>query len=127
MEGEADIVLSFELAETLRWLHYLRPEGRVITSLQRIIPPAVYAGMGRYPENSEEIIKERIKNPIFLNALALAEELGNPRLVNTLLLGVVSNLLDLPVELWKTVIAERVPPKLKDLNRVAFDKGREFK
>ena len=127
IEGEADIVLSFELAETVRWLHFLKPDGRVITSLQRIIPPAVYAGMGSYPENPEETIKKRIKSPIFLNALALAEDLGNPKLVNTLLLGVVSNLLDLSIELWKTVIADRVPPKLKDLNLVAFDKGREFK
>jgi indolepyruvate ferredoxin oxidoreductase beta subunit len=127
MEGEADIVLSFELAETVRWLYFLRPDGRVITSLQRIIPPAVYAGMGSYPENPEETIKKRVKSPIFLDALALAEDLGNPKLVNTLLLGVVSNLLDLSIELWKTVIADRVPPKLKDLNLVAFDKGREFK
>lgn len=127
MEGEADIMLSFELAETVRWLHFLKPGGRVITSLQKIIPPAVYAGMGSYPEDAEAVIRQRTVDPIFVDALPLAASLGNPRLVNTILLGVASTLLDLPLEGWKTVIAERVPPKFKELNLVAFDRGREFK
>lgn len=127
IEGEADILLSFEVAEALRWLHFLGPRGRVITSLQQIIPPAVYAGMGSYPENAAEIIQEKTPDPILVDALPLAQELGNPRLVNTILLGIMSNMLDLPVDQWKTVIARRVPPKFKALNLVAFDRGREFK
>lgn len=127
MEGEADILLSFELAEAVRWLHFLRPQGRVISSLQRIVPPAVFAGMGSYPDNASDTIRERTHNPILIDALPLAEKLGNPRLVNTILLGITSNLLDLPIEQWKAVIAERVPPKFKDLNLQAFNKGREFK
>jgi len=126
MEGEADILLSFELAETVRWLHYLKPGGRVITSLQCIIPPAVYAGMGSYPENAQGVIRERISNPIFVDALPLAAELGNPRLVNTILLGIASTFLDLPLDGWKTVIADRVPPKFKELNMVAFERGRNL-
>ncbi|XPS90346.1 IorB5: indolepyruvate ferredoxin oxidoreductase, subunit beta [Desulfosarcina variabilis str. Montpellier] len=125
MEGEADIMLSFELAETVRWLHYVKPGGRVITSSQRIIPPAVYAGMGSYPEDAEQVIKQRAENPIVVDALPMAIKLGNPRLVNTILLGVASTLLDLSVDSWKSVIADRVPPKFKDLNLVAFDQGRK--
>jgi indolepyruvate ferredoxin oxidoreductase beta subunit len=127
MEGEADILLSFELAETVRWLHFLRPAGRVITSLQRIIPPAVYAGMGSYPEDAEAVVKARTKAPIFVDALPLAEELGNPRLVNTILLGIASTMLDLHIDQWKAVIAKRVPPKFKELNLLAFDRGRKIK
>ena len=125
MEGEVDIMLSFELAETVRWLHYVKPGGRVITSRQRIIPPAVYAGMGSYPEDAEPVIKARASDPIVVDALPMAIELGNPRLVNTILLGIASTLLDLPVDGWKSVIAERVPPKFKELNLVAFDQGRK--
>jgi indolepyruvate ferredoxin oxidoreductase beta subunit len=126
MDGEVDILLSFELAETVRWLHCLRPTGRVIASRQRLIPPAVYAGMGSYPEDAEGVIRDRVSDPIVVDALPLAEELGNPRLVNTILLGIASTLLDLPVEGWKTVIAKRVPPKFKELNLIAFDRGREI-
>jgi indolepyruvate ferredoxin oxidoreductase beta subunit len=98
----------------------------VITSLQQIIPPAVSAGMGSYPENAAEIIKEKTPNPILVDALPLAQELGNPRLVNTILLAIMANMLDLPLDQWKTVIARRVPPKFKELNLIAFDRGREF-
>jgi indolepyruvate ferredoxin oxidoreductase beta subunit len=127
MEGEADILLSFELSETLRWLHFLRPAGRVITSLQKIIPPAVYAGMGSYPQEAQAVIRQNTADPIFVDALPMAETLGNPKLVNTLLLGIASTLLELPVDAWKAVIAERVPPKFKELNLVAFDRGREIR
>ncbi|MBW2367476.1 MAG: indolepyruvate oxidoreductase subunit beta [Deltaproteobacteria bacterium] len=123
-EGDADILLSFELAETVRWIHFLKPEGRVISNLQRIVPPAVSSGSGKYPEDAEAIIKARSNSPVLLDALPMAEELGNPRLVNTLLLSATSTLLDLPVDLWKEVVANRVPPKFKDLNMIAFDKGR---
>jgi indolepyruvate ferredoxin oxidoreductase beta subunit len=126
MEGEADILLSFEMAETVRWLHFLRSDGRVISSRQKIIPPAVYAGMGNYPEDAQAVIEAHVSDPIFVDALPLAEALGNPRLVNTLLLGIASTMLELAVDQWKTVIAERVPPKFKDLNLVAFEKGREL-
>ncbi|BBO81034.1 indolepyruvate oxidoreductase [Desulfosarcina ovata subsp. sediminis] len=126
MEGEADILLSFELAETVRWMHYLKPDGHVITSLQRIIPPAVYAGMGSYPDNAEMVIRQGVSHSILVDALLMAEDLGNPRLVNTILLGVASTLLDLPVDGWESVIADRVPPKFKELNLVAFDRGRNF-
>ena len=125
MVGEADILLSFELAETVRWLHYLKPGARAITSLQRIIPPAVYAGMGSYPEDPQAVIRDRTGDPIFIDALPLATQLGNPRLVNTILLGIASTLLDLPLDGWKSVIAKRVPPKFKNLNLEAFDRGRE--
>jgi indolepyruvate ferredoxin oxidoreductase, beta subunit len=126
MEGEADILLSFELAETVRWLHFIKPTGRVVTSRQKIVPPAVYAGMGNYPEDAETVIKQRATDPIFVDALPLAEELGNPRLVNTILLGIASNMLTLPLDQWKAVIAKRVPPKFKELNLVAFERGRNI-
>lgn len=126
MEGQADIMLSFELAESVRWLHFVKPSGRVVTSRQKIIPPAVYAGMGSYPEDAETVIRQRATDPILVDALPLAEELGNPRLVNTILLGIASNMLTLPVDQWRSVIAKRVPPKFKELNLVAFDKGRDI-
>ncbi len=119
-----DILLSFELAEAVRWLHDLTPEGRVISSLERIVPPAVSTGLGRYPDNGVDIIRANSKDPILLEARPMAEKLGNPRLVNTILLGVLSSLLDLPLDVWKTVVAKRVPAKFKDLNMDAFEAGR---
>lgn len=127
VEGTADILLSFELAEAARWLPYLSPEGRVITSVQKIVPPVVSTGMATYPANAEDLLREKTKDPIIMDALSIATELGNARLVNTILLGTVSNLLDLPLSVWKEVVANRVPPKFKELNMIAFEKGRQQK
>ncbi len=126
IEGDADIILSFELSEAVRWLSFISKEGKLITSLQKIVPPIVSTGIASYPKNAEDILKGKTAHPILADALPIAEKLGNPRLVNTILLGIASNLLELSVETWKDVIAKRVPPKYKDLNMKAFDKGREL-
>jgi indolepyruvate ferredoxin oxidoreductase beta subunit len=122
--GTANILLSFELAEAVRWLHFLSPGGRVVSSLWRIVPPAVTIGLGTYPENAEELIKIHSRDPILIDALPMAEGLGNSRLVNTILLAVASRLLDLPLEKWEATVAHRVPPKYRDLNLRAFEQGR---
>ncbi len=127
IEGTADILLSFEIAEAARWLPFLSKTGRVVTSTQRIVPPMVATGFAKYTDNAEDILREKSNNPIIVDAEAIAVELGNARLVNTILLGIISNMLDLPYDVWKDVVARRVPPKFKDLNMVAFDKGRELK
>lgn len=124
MEGEVDILLSFELAETVRWMHYVKATGLIIANLQQTIPPAVYVGMGSYPEDAVSFIRQGVVHSILVNVQLIAKELGHPRLVNTILLGVASTFLDLSVDAWKTVIADRVPSKFKELNLVAFDNGR---
>jgi len=123
-QGAADILLSFELAETVRWLNFLAPAGRVVSSLWRIVPPAVTIGLGAYPDDAEELIKSHSPDPILIDALPMAEGLGNSRLVNTILLAVASRLLDLPLEQWQATVARRVPPKYRDLNLKAFEQGR---
>jgi len=127
MEGSADILLSFEIAETLRWISYLKKDGKVITSRQQIVPPIVSTGLTSYPADIEAVLKERTDSPIIADALPKAVELGNPKLVNTLLLGMASNYLDLPVAEWKSVIENSVPPKFKELNVTAFDCGRDLR
>jgi indolepyruvate ferredoxin oxidoreductase beta subunit len=127
MEGSADILLSFEIAETLRWISYLKKDGKVITSRQQIVPPIVSTGLTSYPADIEAVLKERTDNPIIADALPKAVELGNAKLVNTLLLGMASNYLDLPVAEWKSVIEKSVPPKFKELNVTAFDCGRDLR
>ena len=123
-QGAADILLSFELAETVRWLNFLAPTGRVVSSLWRIVPPAVTIGLGAYPENAEELIRSHSPDPILIDALTMAEDLGNSRLMNTILLAVASRLLNLPLEQWQATVARRVPAKYKDLNLKAFEQGR---
>ena len=55
----------------------------------------------------------------------MAAELGNPRVANVILLGSLSHYLDIPAQVWRDAIAERVPPKAREVNLRAFDVGRE--
>jgi indolepyruvate ferredoxin oxidoreductase beta subunit len=123
-QGEVDVLLSFELAEAVRWLGFLSPKSRVISNTQRVIPPIVSTGLARYPEDAGDSLRRACRNPVLLDAQAVADELGNPRLVNTVLLGATSKLLDLPLRTWRRVVAERVPAAFKELNLEAFEKGR---
>ncbi len=123
-EGEADILLSFELAEAVRWLPFLAPQGKVAASTQKIVPPIVSTGAASYPHHAESILAETTDAPIIVDAQQMASDLGNAKLVNTIMLGIISNFLELPIDQWKTIIEKAVPPKFKTLNLEAFDKGR---
>jgi indolepyruvate ferredoxin oxidoreductase beta subunit len=125
-QGEAEVLLSFELAEAVRWVGFLSGKGRVIASRQKMVPPIVTTGLAQYPHDAEETLKRASRDPILVDALGIAEELGNARLVNTILLGITSTLLDLPLRTWKRVVAERVPQAFRDLNLKAFQRGQSL-
>lgn len=123
-EGEADVILGFEIAEALRWVHYLRPGGRIIVNEQKMIPPITTTGKFSYPENVEETIKKRVPKTTIIDAYAIALKLGNTRLVNTILLGVLSNAIDLEEDKWIKVIERMAPKGTGEINKQAFLEGR---
>ncbi len=123
-EGEADVILAFEIAEGLRWVHYLRPGGTMIVNEQKIVPPITTTGKFAYPEKAEEQIKARVPNTKIVDGYGIALKLGNPRLVNTILLGVLSNAIDLEQEKWLQVIERMAPKGTGDINKKAFLEGR---
>jgi indolepyruvate ferredoxin oxidoreductase beta subunit len=124
--AEADVLMSFEAAECVRALPWLKPGGTVITSHTRVVPPITTIGKFTYPDDPIAMLKERVPNAKDVDADTIASELGNPRLVNTILLGVLSHSLDIPESLWLDVIKKRVPPKFVDLNLKAFERGRSL-
>lgn len=125
-KGRVHVLLSFELAEATRWMGFLSPDGKAIVNVQKVVPPIVSTGLARYPEDAEQILRTWVKEPILINALEMAEKLGNPRLVNTILLGVTSKILELQEAIWKKVIEQRVPRAFKELNLKAFEMGRSI-
>jgi len=122
--GEADILISFEQAEALRAADWIKETGLVATSLTRLVPPIATSGKIKYPSDPIAELKSKVKKVIALDADKIALELGNPRLVNILLLGVVSGTLKFEAELWESVIKVRVKQKFVDLNLKAFARGR---
>jgi indolepyruvate ferredoxin oxidoreductase beta subunit len=124
--GAADYLLSFEKLEACRWLHYLRLDGVVVTS-DEAIPTLALAGKTPYPTDDAiaGLLAARAAHVRILPAGALATELGNPRVANVILLGALSRFVEIPVAAWLNAIAERVPPKFRELNRRAFELGRQ--
>ena len=123
-EGEADVILGFEIAEALRWVHYLRPGGTIIASDQKMIPPITTTGKFSYPEDIEKKIKARASKTKVINAVEIGKKLGNPRLVNTILLGVLSREIELEEDKWLQVIERMAPKGTGDINKKAFLEGR---
>lgn len=126
LPGEADIILAFEELEALRWAHYLKLGGKIIVNKQRIYPPSVTSGMDKYPEDVISILRKEKMDVMEIDGMDLASRIGNPLVVSTLLLGVVSNFLEFPEKIWTSAIAQLVPEKHRELNLRAFQEGRKL-
>jgi indolepyruvate ferredoxin oxidoreductase beta subunit len=124
--GEADVLLSFEQIETLRYFSFLSEKGNVIVNDQKILPPAVFTGKQEYPPDVLARIKEKVSDAVVVDGDAVAKKMGNPRVVNVIFLGVLSKYLDIPVEVWEKVLRESLQPKLVDINLKAFHEGRSL-
>ena len=124
-EGEADLIISFELLEAARWISFLKKDGAVVVNNQEIAPIPVINGTAVYPENIAGKLSDLSVNIKLVDALKLAEEAGSAKATNVVLMGAVSNVLDFPEEMWQKAIDECVPSKFLELNRKAFALGRQ--
>ena len=125
-KGAVDSMIICEALEALRWAGFLKPGGHLIFSPTRIVPPMVSLGWFTYPKDITERLNKLDINVTTVDTSSMVKELGNPRLANTILLGVQSRLLDFPVELWKREIRRNVPKGTERLNVKAFIMGREY-
>ena len=123
-KGEADFIVSFELLEAARWLEYLKPDGQIVTSTQQIDPMPVITGAAQYPEDLVAKMKAAGAKVDALDCLALAEQAGSSKAVNIVLMGRLSHYFDLPEEAWQASLEAMVPPKFLELNKKAFQLGK---
>ena len=121
-EGEADIILAFEMLEAYRALPYLKKGGKMIANSQNIDPMPVITGAAQYPENIADKISANADLKT-IDALSLAKEAGNIKAVNVVLIGVMAKSTDIPYEKWIETIKTTVPEKFLEVNLKAFDLG----
>ena len=121
-EGEADLLISFEKMEAIRWLKFLKPEGHLIVNNYKINPLPVLIGKEIYPE--KEIDEElKILSATVINAFDKASEIGNIRVMNVILLGTVVKMMNLEDIDWEEIIRNNVKEKFIDVNIKAFNEG----
>ena len=125
--GKADGVVGFEILETARVLPMLKKNGSVIVNMKYIPPSCV--GLGIKPKKVEELMALlRAKALVHeVDGVGIAEKLGNLLVVNTILLGALSALPEIPVkvESFQQAIADRLKEKYINLNLKAFQLGRD--
>lgn len=121
--GQADIIVSFEKLEALRWLHYLKKDGVMLVNNQEIDPMPVIMGASEYPEDVIEQLENECKNVYAVDALSKAKALGNIKVANTVLLGLLARHMTIPKEKWIEIIKRTVPEKTIQINIEAFEDG----
>lgn len=122
-QGKADLIVSLEPMEALRYAKWLKPEGWIVTNSVPVL------NIPNYPE-MEKVEGElrRRKNTVVFDMDAAAAEVATARASNMVLLGAASRFIDLPEEKIaegiKTVFGPK-GEKVVESNLRAFRKGRE--
>jgi indolepyruvate ferredoxin oxidoreductase beta subunit len=129
-KGRADVLIALEPIEAVRVMRAYGNSGvKVLVNTRAIHPVGVIAGDSEYPslEKIEAALKDLTPHVWMLDATEEATKLGNPILSNIIMIGAVSGLNLLPVGMpeFKSVIRDFFPEKLLEVNRRAFEIGKE--
>lgn len=126
-DGAADFLLAFEKLEACRWVHFLHKKGVAVVNQQAIPTLALAATTAPYPSDDQvlALLNARAAQVSMISSGEMASALGNLRVANVILLGALSRYMEIPVQTWRDAIAERVPPKVRELNLRAYEAGRE--
>lgn len=128
--GKADVILGFEVLETARVLPMLKKKGTVVMNTKYIPPNFAFQGPAAKPTKIDDLvgmIRKKALKVHEIDAIGIATELGNPIVVNTVLLGALSAIPKNPIkeETLKKAICERLKEKYHSINLKAFQLGRE--
>lgn len=120
--GQADIMVSFETMEALRWLEYVRPSGKVLVNDYQIPSAPILMGKLDYPEGVLDILRQKADTTV-IAAGDIAESLGNAKTTNVVLFGALVKAMGLTGIDWEKVITNNVKASTVDINLKAFKAG----
>ena len=123
--GQADLLISFDLLEALRYSHYLKKEGTAVVSRNLVIPTSVYTQKLTPPTEDEIIAALKKYGLCLVEADRIATEAGNPLSQNVVMLGAASRCIPLKPENLLEAVKRLVPKKTIEINAKAFQMGRD--
>lgn len=121
-KGEADVIVAFEKMEALRWIEYLKKDGKMVINDFEIPSVPIQQGAAKYPEGIIEELVHKAKVSVF-KAGEIAAELGNTKTMNIVLLGALVKAMDIPGIDWEEVIRSNVKKGFEEINIKAFHAG----
>jgi len=124
-KGQADILVSFETMEALRWLEFLNPAGKAVVNDYRIPSVPILMGKAEYPEGILDIIEAKVATTV-VDAAGIARKLGNVKSMNVVLLGALVKGMGLTAIDWEQAIRDNVKASTVDINLLALQAGMAF-
>ncbi|MCX7781889.1 MAG: indolepyruvate oxidoreductase subunit beta [Negativicutes bacterium] len=121
-KGQADILVSFETMEALRWLEYLKPGGKVVVNDYQIPSAPILSGKQEYPAGVLELLAAKA-DTVTVPAGRIADSLGNAKTMNMVLFGALVAAMDLHDIDWESEIRNNVKPAMAEVNIAAFRAG----
>ena len=128
LDGDADILVGFEISETLRALRKASKKTTILTSTDEIVPITVSLGKGEYPDRESALaeIERSGKITVPLPLVELANKAGNVITANIVMIGALagSGLLPFDERFLKEAMESSVPERALEINRLAFELGK---
>ncbi|MGO0881572.1 indolepyruvate oxidoreductase subunit beta [Clostridioides difficile] len=122
-KGDVDVLVSFETMEALRYLDFLKPDGKLVVNDYEMPSAPILTGRVDYPENIINDIKEKVDVTV-IKAVDIARGLGNEKVMNVVLLGALIKALKLEDDIdWEKIVSQQVKPKFIEINIKALREG----
>ena len=122
-KGSADMIVSFEKMEALRWLEYLKKDGKVVVNNHEMMPMPVIMGKADYSPDIIKEMQDNCKDVTVVNATEEAVKLGNGKVMNIILLGTIIKAMGLEDIDWNKIVRENVKPAFVEGNLKAIQVG----
>jgi len=123
-KGQADLIISVEPMESLRYLPWLSKEGWLITNDQPFV------NIPNYPDMEKVVAElEKLPRKVVINADQMAKELGSARSANMVILGAASPHIDIPFDAIENAVSEvfaRKGEEIVNVNLACLRAGRAF-
>ena len=122
-KGSADMIVSFEKMEALRWLEYLKKDGKVVVNNHEMMPMPVIMDKADYSPDIIKEMQDNCKDVTVVNATEEAVKLGNGKVMNIILLGTIIKAMGLEDINWNKIVSENVKPAFVEDNLKAIQVG----